>query len=160
MAITDTARLRLHPVDVVEAIRIHSAHPSAADRWADGYPFEGDLEALGAFLSASKAGEQRPFGYYQIAALIDGLAIGGIGFFGPPVDGVVEVGYGLVPDARGSGYAAEALLAILAIAAANGVHCVVARSELDNVPSYRTLITAGFEQVHEDGELRYFERKV
>ncbi len=41
--------------------------------------------------------------------MLGSLAVGSIGFFGPPVDGEVEVGYGLVPDARGRGVATEAL---------------------------------------------------
>ena len=47
----------------------------------------------------------------------DGKAIGGIGFKGQPNNGCVEVGYGLVPSARGNGYAAEALAALLDVAA-------------------------------------------
>ena len=54
-------------------------------------------------------GEQRPFGYYQIRRQSDRLAIGGVGFKGPPDGGVVEIGDGLVPSARGHGYATEAL---------------------------------------------------
>jgi RimJ/RimL family protein N-acetyltransferase len=160
MVAIETGRLRLHAVDLAEAVRIHSGQPSDADAWCDGYPFEGDLAALGRFISASDSVEQRPFGYYQIARRSDGLAIGGIGFFGPPVDGVVEIGYGLVAAARGNGFAAEAVDAVRVIAANNGVSRIVARTDLDNYASQHTLLAAGFELVREDAELRYYERDV
>lgn len=51
----------------------------------------------------------------------DGQAVGGIGFKGQPQGGCVEIGYGLVPSARGHGYAAEALVALLAVAADHGL---------------------------------------
>ena len=35
------------------------------------------------------------------------LAVGSIGFYGPPTDGEVEVGYGLVGEARGHGLAGD-----------------------------------------------------
>ena len=89
---TETIRLILHPVDAAEARRIRNRTQTAEDQWADDYPFEGDIVALGAFLAASERdGEQRPFGYYRITQRSGGQAIGGIGFKGAPADGVVEV---------------------------------------------------------------------
>ena len=97
-----TTRLILHPVDSAEAGRIRNRTPTAEDQWAADYPFDGDIVALGAFVAATeRAGEQRPFGYYRITQRSDRHAIGGIGFKGPPENGVVEVGYGLAPSARG-----------------------------------------------------------
>ena len=52
-------------------------------------------------------------GYYRITRLADGRAVGGIGFKGQPDGGCVEIGYGLAPSARGHGYAAEAVVALL-----------------------------------------------
>ncbi len=76
--------------------------PLSGEAWAADYPFEGDLAAIGSFLRATQQnGDQRPFGYYQIRRQTDGLAIGGVGFKGPPIGGVVEIGYGLAPSARG-----------------------------------------------------------
>ena len=70
--------------------------------------------ALRGFLAATAAyGDRRPFGHYRITRTADGKAIGGIGFKGQPEDGRIEVGYGLAPSARGNGYAAEALAALL-----------------------------------------------
>jgi len=113
-----TARLIVHPIDELEARRIHERAPQSGDAWAADYPFEGDLAAIGGFLRATEQnGEQRPFGYYLIRRQSDGLAIGGVGFIGRPDGEVVEIGYGLAPSARGQGYAAEALGTLVQIAA-------------------------------------------
>jgi RimJ/RimL family protein N-acetyltransferase len=157
----ETTRLMLHAVGEAEARRIHDREPSIADRWADDYPFEGDLAALGGFLQATdRHGEQRPFGYYQITRQSDRLAIGGIGFKGPPDAGAVEIGYGLVPTARGRGYAAEALVALMAIASTHRVTLVRADTSPDNAASRRTLERAGFNQVCFDDELLHYEARL
>jgi len=153
----ETSRLILHAVDEPEARRIVARTPAPTDAWAADYPFDGDLAALGSFLRASEQrGEQRPFGYYQIIRASDGLAIGGAGFKSAPADASVELGYGLAPSARGHGYAAEAVAALLAIAADNGVDVVTAETTDDNIASQRTLVHAGFTHVGaHDGLHRY-----
>jgi RimJ/RimL family protein N-acetyltransferase len=152
-----TARLSLHAVDELEARRIHERAPQPGDAWTVDYPFEGDLAAIGSLLRATEQdGEQRPFGYYQIRRQSDGLAIGGVGFKGPPDGGVVEIGYGLAPSARGHGYATEALRALVQIAAGLGVTTIRAETDLANVASQRTLERAGFRQVEADFALRHY----
>jgi RimJ/RimL family protein N-acetyltransferase len=76
-----------------------------------------------------------------------GRAIGGLGFKGQPDGGCVEIGYGLAPSARGHGYAVEAVIALLTVAADHGLSRVIADTTLDNVASQRTLIRAGFRLV-------------
>ena len=146
-----TERLVLHPVDRAEAQRIRDRRPDPQDDWAADYPFEGDIDALSALLRATEDGrDPRPFGYYQIQ--VGGRAVGGIGFFGPPAEGVVEIGYSLAPSARGHGYAGEAVVALLA-AAGLGVATVHARTATDNAASRQTLRRAGFVEDGTDGEL-------
>jgi RimJ/RimL family protein N-acetyltransferase len=153
-----TSRLELHAIDVAEGERIVARSAGPADAWADDFPFEGDLAAVGGFLRASAAhGDQRPFGYYRITRLTDGLAVGGIGFKGRPDGGSVEIGYGLAPSARGHGYAAEAVVALLAIAVEHGVSRVVADTTPDNIASQRTLTRAGFRLVGTGGEFHQYE---
>jgi RimJ/RimL family protein N-acetyltransferase len=154
------ARLSLHAVDEPEARRIRGRAPRAGDPWAPDYPFEGDLAALGSFLRATdQNGEQGPYGYYQIRRRSDGLAIGGVGFKGPPDGGVVEVGYGLVPSARGQGYAAEALEILVQIAAGLGVATIRAETDPDNGASRRTLEHAGLHRVDADPGVCHYERR-
>jgi RimJ/RimL family protein N-acetyltransferase len=153
-----TSRLRLHAIDVAEAERIASRSAGPADAWADDFPFEGDVGAVGGFLRATAAlGEQQPFGYYRITRLSDGLAVGGIGFKGQPDGGCGEIGYGLAPSARGHGYAAEAIIALLTVAANQGLSRVIADTTLENIASQRALIRAGFRLVVTDAELHYYE---
>lgn len=157
----ETLRLILHAVDVAEAGRITTRRPADEDRWAPDFPFDGDVIGATGYLRASREhGEQRPFGFYRISRAADGCAIGGIGFKGRPVGGSVEVGYGLVPSARGHGFAAEALTALLGVAAAHGVARVVARTEAGNVASQRTLERAGFTRVGTDEDLLLYELRL
>jgi RimJ/RimL family protein N-acetyltransferase len=159
-AVTDirTSRLQLHAIDVAEGKRILARRAGPADSWAEDFPCEGDVGAIGSFLRATtERGEQGPFGYYRITHLADGRAIGGIGFKGPPDGGCVEIGYGLTPSARGHGYAAEAAVALLAMAADHGVSRVIAGTTPDNIASQRTLVRAGFHLVGTDGELHHYE---
>jgi RimJ/RimL family protein N-acetyltransferase len=156
-----TSRLQLHAIDVAEGERIVAGAPGPADVWADDYPFEGDVGAVSGFLRATAAhGEQRPFGYYRITRLVDGQAIGGIGFKGQPDAGCIEIGYGLAPSARGHGYAAEAVAAVLAIAADHGLSRVIADTTSDNIASQRTLVRAGFRLVGTDDALHQYEALV
>src|ERR1700722_18745017 len=153
-----TSRLELHAIDVAEAERIVARSAGPDDVWADDFPFDGDVGAVGGFLRATAAlGEQRPFGYYRITRLCDGRAVGGLGFKGQPDRGCVEIGYGLAPSARGHGYAAEAVVALLTVAADHGLSKVIADTTSDNIASQRTLIRAGFRLVGTDAELQHYE---
>lgn len=152
-----TARLVLHPVDEDEARRIHDRAPASADHWAPDYPSHGDLAGLGALLHAFEHhGEQRPFGYYKVSLRSDGTAIGGIGFKGPPQQGVADIGYGLARSARAHGYATEALQAIVALAGTLGLTALHADTDLDNIPSQRVLEKAGFRRTRTTHELHYY----
>jgi RimJ/RimL family protein N-acetyltransferase len=153
-----TSRLQLHATDVAEAERIVARTAGPADAWAEDFPFEGDVVAAGVFLHATAAhGDQRPFGYYRITRLSDGQAVGGIGFKGQPEDGCVEIGYGLAPSARGLGFAAEAVVALLSVAADHGLSRVIAETTPDNIASQRTLIRAGFRLVSADAALYHYK---
>ncbi|GAA4369278.1 GNAT family N-acetyltransferase [Nocardioides caricicola] len=87
-------------------------------------------------------------------------ALGSLGFFGPPepaADGVLEaeVGYGLVEEARGWGFATEALRAVLVETDKAGVR-VRASVEPTNAASIRVLAKCGFTELrggNEDGNL-------
>ena len=158
MTAVRTPRLELHAIDVAEAERIAARSAGPDDLWAHDFPFEGDVGAVGGFLrSSALLGEQRPFGYYRISLLSDGRAIGGIGFKGQPDEGCVEIGYGLAPSARGYGYAAEAVIALLTVAVDHGLSRVIADTTPDNIASQRTLIRAGFRLVNTGAELRHYE---
>ena len=153
-----TPRLRVHPIDPAEGERIRARHRGPGDTWADDFPADGDVAGVSAYLRATaQLGEQQPFGYYRVTRSADGLAIGGAGFKGQPRGGRVEIGYGLSPSARGQGYAAEVVVALMSVAAAHALSTVFAQTTDDNIASQRTLIRAGFHPVAAVGELRCYE---
>jgi len=85
-----------------------------------------------------------------------------IGYFGPPRNGEVQIGYSVVESQRGNGYATEAIAALAGRALAlPGVICVCAHTADDNVPSRRALARAGFLEVGpgKDAATRRFERR-
>ncbi|MFF4172618.1 GNAT family N-acetyltransferase [Streptomyces sp. NPDC001744] len=155
-----TARLLLHPLTADEAERIVARAPRAGDLWAEGYPQDGDVRACTGFLrGVAGRGDPGVFRPYEIRLRDTGAAVGGIGFHGPPDEvGVVTVGYGLVPGARGEGYASEALRALLETARLAGVAGVKGDADLDNPASHRVMEAAGMRCVAEGEGLRHFYR--
>jgi ribosomal-protein-alanine N-acetyltransferase len=120
--------------------------------WHRDYPRKDDRDAATMY---------RPGDPWAPRHIVRGAtALGSIGFFGPPEeagDGVLEaeVGYGLVEQARGWGFATEALQALLAETDAAGVR-VRASVEPSNTASVRVLAKCGFTELrggNEDGEL-------
>src|SRR5262249_44560987 len=94
-----------------------------------------------------------------------GSSVGSCGFKGPPdADGMVEVAYGIEPEQRGWGSAAEAAAALTAFAfASSRVRLVRAHTKPDNPASERVLTKCGFGRVGEvvdpeDGLVSRWER--
>ncbi|GAB2605188.1 hypothetical protein GCM10027168_42660 [Streptomyces capparidis] len=153
-----TERLILHPLSPAEAERVAAREPGDGDLWSPGYPTTMDTEAAGSFLRrCAESGDQRPFGDYQIRRRDDGRAIGGLGFNGRPVNGVGVIGYGLVHEVRGRGYASEALRRLLEFAREQGLTLVKGDADLDNTASQRVMEAAGMRYVGEDERVRYYE---
>ncbi|MEU7689661.1 GNAT family N-acetyltransferase [Microbispora hainanensis] len=154
-----TARLELHPMTVGEAERVLAVESDSSDRWAPGYPTEGDMYAAKRFLdTCAVTGDPQPFGNYEIRRREDGQAIGGVGFHGPADEnGSVTIGYGLIPSARGQGYASEALREILLFARARGITCVKGDADHGNVASQHVMMAVGMRPTGQDERVRYFE---
>lgn len=177
--VSDRLILRPLPWDAVLAI-------TAGDRlddWADDYPSDGDVVIAGLLHGAEQAvgpgaaGQQaaagqgaaeqaagwagadpagEAWGHRQVVERASGLVVGGIGFFGPPLGGEVEIGYGIVPSRQGRGYATEALQAMSAMAWADPrVRTVVAGTDPGNAASQRVLGKAGFRLTSASAEFRY-----
>ena len=145
---TERLQLGLFTADDVAAMRSGERRPG----WHPEFPREDDVDGVGMWH------EGDPWSSRPIARA--GVVVGSIGFFGPPepaADGVpeVEVGYGLVEEARGGGVATEALTAMLGAAEAAGAR-VRASVLPDNAASIRVLAKCGFTELrgsNEDGEL-------
>jgi|BarGraNGADG00212_1021973.scaffolds.fasta_scaffold68890_1 RimJ/RimL family protein N-acetyltransferase len=69
----------------------------------------------------------------------------------------VEIGCGLIPAARGQGYAGEALFALMAVAGEHHIAGFRADTTHANIASQCTIAHAGFEQVASDDELLHYE---
>jgi GNAT superfamily N-acetyltransferase len=164
-----SARLIMRPVpwDAVLAI----TEGERLDDWAPDYPGDGDaviarlLAEVGRGLGSARPGDgaepgDGAWGHRQVVERASGLVVGGTGFFGPPRDAEVEIGYGIVPSRQGRGYATEALRAMIAMAWADArVRTVVAGTDPGNVASQRVLGKAGFRRIAgritATGEFRY-----
>jgi RimJ/RimL family protein N-acetyltransferase len=152
-----TARLLLHPMTIGDAEQVLAGE--RGDAWAPGYPTEGDVFAARRFLeTCENTGDPQPFGNYEIRRREDDHTIGGIGFHGAPDEnGRVTIGYGLVPSARGNGYASEALRALLDFARARGVTRVDGDTTHDNVASQHVMTAAGMRLIDKDEKLTFYK---
>jgi RimJ/RimL family protein N-acetyltransferase len=145
-ALISTERLRLvlfTPDDAADMLA--GRHQG---RWHRHYPRQDDVDAA----SMVRDGAD-PWGPRHI--VLDRLAVGSIGCFGPPADGETEIGYGLVEGVRGQGVATEAVQALVAETQRAGVRLRASVSP-DNTASLRVLAKCGFTELrgsNEDGEL-------
>ncbi len=151
--VIDTQRLSLSPLDRETAQAIMDGD-RIGQAWHEQFPREDDRDGVGAWLGHSDP----VFGNFVIVEQSSGLAVGTIGFFGPPDEtGTVMVGYGLVEPARGHGYATEALRALLGYAAQQpAAKRVVSDTEKSNELSQRVLVKAGFAKTHETEDAFFY----
>ena len=85
--------------------------------------------------------------------LKDGTHIGELCFKGLSEDRIAEIGYGIVEDYQGYGYATEAVSALVDWALNQpGATCVTAETEETNIASQKVLSKAGFMPTGEIGE--------
>ena len=153
-----TARLELRRIPAAAAHALPGDREAAAQMLGAELPAEWPLPDLLDVLPSQAAGRER-FGAWVMIERENGIVVGDVGFLGPPGgDGVVEIGYSVVPDRRGRGYAAEAARAMAKWALAqDGVRAVAAGCAPDNAASIRTLERAGFRQTGTaaGGEIRW-----
>jgi len=124
-------------------------------------PGEYDRDALEFFHGRLLAGGPSHvgwYGWYAIECDADGRReqlLAAAGYFGPPSDGSVEVGYSVIPEARGCGYATEIVDALVGRAFEGpGLQVVIAHTVDSNVPSTRVLLRCGFRRVGAGARLR------
>jgi ribosomal-protein-alanine N-acetyltransferase len=118
----------------------------------DWPPGEYDRGAQEFFRNRLREGGSSVVGWYGWYALRRGrpdeqpILIGAGGFIGPPNKaGEVEMGFSIVTQWRGYGYATEMVKALIARALADSrVHKIVAHTIMDNFASCRVLEKAGF----------------
>jgi ribosomal-protein-alanine N-acetyltransferase len=155
-----TARLELRPMPSAAADALPDDRGTAARLLGVALPPDWPLADLLDVLplqAAAAAGEEH-FGVWVIVERASRTVVGDIGFIGPPgEDGSVEIGYSVIPDRRGRGYATEAAGRLVDWALRQpGVDAVVAGCDRGNAPSIRVLERTGFVRSGEtDGRLRW-----
>ncbi len=110
--------------------------------------------AYGEMLASCQANpEQRQWYAAWFIELPTGERIGELCFKGVSADGATEIGYGILPEFWGRGYATEAIRAVTewALSVPN-VNCITAETEEDNIASQRVLEKAGFVPTGLNGE--------
>lgn len=162
--ILTTGRLRLVTCSVAAAQAALTDRGALAAELGAAVPSDWPLDDLREFLPlyGQLVGEETAAQGWGIWLMLDpaeGILVGEIGFKGPPgAPGAVEVGYSVLPSARGRGYAREAAQALVSWARAQpGVRRVVAECLADNVASIHVLERIGMHLVGRDGEMLQWE---
>lgn len=95
----------------------------------------------------------------MIVHIADAIVIGSMGFKSPPdADGTVEIGYDIVPNYQGYGYATEMAQAMIHWAfCQSNVNRVTAECFIVNRPSVRVLEKVGMKQVSQSKDMIYWE---
>ena len=91
--------------------------------------------------------------YYYVVLRAEAVLVGIVGYKGPPVDGTVEIGYGVLAEHQRCGYATEASAALVARAFERpDVDRVVAETLPELAPSIGVMERLGFAFVGEGSE--------
>jgi RimJ/RimL family protein N-acetyltransferase len=117
----------------------------------EAWPPESAADALPLFLGWLEAAPDQAgwFGWYALCRDISAsgqVLVGGGGFLGPPQDGVVQMGYSVLPEFQRRGYATEMVRGLATWAFVQpGVAVIAAETEWANPASVRVLERTGFQ---------------
>jgi RimJ/RimL family protein N-acetyltransferase len=146
-----TPRLRLRRPTRADAALIHLyASDARVARMTTSIPHPNPPGSAEAFVERVAGPDAR-----EIVWAIDAGAEGENGLIGvislaPRAEGTAEIGYWIAPAFWNAGYAGEAVEAVTAEAARQGLAALTARVFQDNVAAARVLTRAGFAYVGED----------
>lgn len=138
---------------------------TVSSAWPTG---EYDRNAMEFFRTCFEQGGKEVEGWYGWYAIRDQNAetprvlVGAAGYFGPPsADGIVEIGYSVLPEWQRRGYASEIVKTLIENAfSVSGVTRVIAHTTKENPASIAVLLRCGFLNAgpgQEPGTIR-FER--
>ena len=118
-------------------------------------------EALPFFVENMEKAPSEPAWDWIAIHRLDLGVIGGIGFMGgPDKDGVVEMGYDIVPEYRKQGYATEMARSLVEWAFQEaGIKVVTASCLDDNIGSIKVLENAGMRRLEPDGNMLKWEMR-
>jgi RimJ/RimL family protein N-acetyltransferase len=123
-----------------------------SEHWPSG---EYDRDAMAFFLSCFETGGDAAQGWYGWYAVnIDAAQgaralVGAGGYFGPPnADGIVEIGYSVLPEWQRRGYATEMVNMLVAHASSfDNISKIIAHTSAENIASVNVLTSCGFKTV-------------
>ncbi len=136
-----TERLRIYPASREQMESIISAETAAELKQAYS-------EMLAGCIDDPDKWEWYAMWFIELG---DGTHIGDLCFKGF-ADGSPEIGYGILDEYQGNGYATEAVRAAVKWALSSGANAVEAEAEEDNAPSLRVLEKCGFVPTGKRGE--------
>ena len=153
----ETARLVLKPMSRDDVAAVVNRDRQA--NWADDFPADGDIVIAELLNRVGVPAEHAAqYGHRSVVERATSQVVGGIGFFGPPHQGTLEIGYGIVPSRRGRGYATEAVGAMVADAfSCDDVEVVRAGVDLDNPASIVVLERNGLVRLSETDKQAGYE---
>lgn len=144
-----TERLLLRPLDRVTLLNISKGMvvgPSLeGTKVSNGWPLSDLLEAVPVMFN-DLSDDPSSLGWHAWAVVLRGTSevIGDVGFKGPPDEGTVEIGFSIMPEHRGKGYATEAVVELIRYVKGTGkVRAVFARCDVDNLASMTVLGKTG-----------------
>lgn len=143
-----TRRLILYPFTLEN-------YSSFSEQYEMGSHIEGHIRKL------QDDPELKGWGVWLAIRQDNGKPIGDLGFKGKPDDGgIVEVGYGIVPDEQNQGFATEAMSALLEWTFSSGkVSKVIADCLAGNTASIKVLQKLGMQQTGKDQDMIYWALK-
>lgn len=132
--LVETRRLKLYPASREQMEAVIAAERAPELRKAYGEMLEGGLA------------HPRQWAWYAMWRIErrDGTQVGDLCFKGLGPEGVAEIGYGILEDHQGQGYATEAVQAVCRWAFRNQAKALEAETEPDNAASQRVLEKCGF----------------
>jgi RimJ/RimL family protein N-acetyltransferase len=154
--VAETAKIELIPLDLSNLRRLAASEPTDLQA-PDGAlpPSHVAVRALSQLEAGVPSDWCVPF---LIVSKESGEILGGCRFKGEPVNGRVEIGYGVAKSARRRGVATAAVTQLLRLAASSGrVQHLDAHIVPDNIASSKVVSRLGFTRmgtvVDSDGEL-------
>jgi [ribosomal protein S5]-alanine N-acetyltransferase len=152
----EITRLELKPLPAAAAAALPHDREAAAELLGatlpPAWPQPDLLEVLP--MQAAVEPDHERFGVWVMIERETNSVVGDAGFMGRPDDGIVEIGFSVIPDRRRRGYATEAARALLDWALREpGIEGVIARCDAGNEASIRVLERVGFTRGDEAGGL-------
>jgi len=152
-----TKRTVVFPIDIETMDAISNGTLSRISEYYHNEEWpENDLkEAFPVFIELLKENGNDGFNIWLIVEKKSNQIIGSAGYIGrPDNEGIVEIGFGIIPSKRGKGFCYESVEALLKWGLSHDeVKNIIAQCDKSNIASRKTLEKLGFEYIGEKDNL-------